>query len=242
MRDARPRSCSRIFGILAASLALACAAPAPPPPSPGTATAWGFVRLVPREGVTPLGPGAGSAYEKPGTRGVDLVDYSKPGFVVVYLEGTASPAGSATLRIRDGRRHPVLAPAHAAVGVGGTLRLENTTAVVHSFSMPAAGWLRSLGPGEALELPLSEAGERSLFLLDVPEAEAHLFVAPGRFAVAAPSGHFELRDVTPGRLQLNAWHPRFPARVHPLELGSGDVVRVDLELGVGTLGGAADGG
>jgi hypothetical protein len=232
----------RIVGIVAASALVACVAPVPPAPSPGTATAWGFVRLVPREGVTPRRVGAPSPCEQPGTRSVEFVDYSKPGFVVVYLEGTASPAGTSTLRIRDGRMRPYLDPEHAAVGAGGTLRVENTSGAQHSLSMPGAGVLRSLGPGEALEIALREPGERSLFLLDVPEAEARLFVAPGRFAVAKPSGQWELRDVSPGRLRLSAWHPRFPASVRPLELGSGDVVRVDLELGVGTLGEAADGG
>jgi hypothetical protein len=242
MRDARPHVCVRIAGGVAVAALLACLAPAPPPPAPGTATAWGFVRLVPREGVTPTRAGAGSAYEQPGTRGVRLVDYSKPGFVVVYLEGSAAPGGSATLHIRDGRLRPYLDPEHAALGAGGTLRVENTSSARHSLSLPEAGLLRSVGPGETLEIALAEAGERSLFLLDVPEVEASLFVAPGRFAVAEPGGHFELRDLAPGRLELKAWHPRFPASVRRLELAPGDVVRVDLELGVGTLGGAADGG
>jgi hypothetical protein len=234
--------CLRSAGVAAVSALLACLSPAPPAPAPGTATAWGFVRLVPREGVTPARAGAGSSYEQPGTRGVRLVDYAEPGFVVVYLEGTPAPGGSATLHIRDGRLRPQLDPAHLALGAGGTLRVANASAARHSLSIPGAGLLRSLGPGETLEIALAEAGERSLFLLDVPEAEARLFVAPGRFAVAEPGGHFELRDLTPGRVELKAWHPRFPASARPLELTPGDVVRVDLELGVGTLGGAADGG
>jgi hypothetical protein len=257
MEDAKPYSCARVAVGVAVALLLACASAAPPPPSPGTATAWGFVRLVPREGVTPP-RASGSAYDQPGTRGVRLVDYGKPGFVVVYLEGAAAPdtstalasdtssalasGASATLRIRDGRLRPQLDPEHAALRAGGTLRVENATGARHSLSIPELGLLRSLGPGEALESVLAHAGEHSLFLLDVPEAQASLFVAPGRFAVAEPGGHFELRDLAPGRLRLKAWHPRFPPSERPLELGAGDVVRVDLELGVGTLGGAADGG
>lgn len=241
MGDVGPRIRSAVVGVVTAFALVACVALAPPAPAPGTATAWGFVRLVPHEGVTPTRAGAASPYDQPGTRGVQLVDYSQPGFVVVYLEGTPSPAGTATLRIRDGRMRPVLDPEHVAVGVGGTLRVENVSAAAHSISMPGAEVLRSLEPGEALEIGLPEAGERALFLLDVPEAEAGLFVAPGRFAVARPSGRWELRDVSPGRLQLSAWHPRFPSAVRPLELRSGGVVRVDLELGVGTLGEAVHG-
>ncbi len=223
-----------LSAVLGAALS-ACATGAPPDPPPGSATAWGFVRLVPRAGVTPRAPGAASPYADPALRDVEFVDYSRPGFAVVYLEGTHSPAGTASFHIRDGPLRPYLEPAHAAVGVGGTLQLTNSSARAHLLSLPDAELVRRLEPGEALEIELSEAGEHPVFLLDAPEELGRLFVAPGRFAVASEAGRFELRDLPPGRLRLRAWHPRFPPISRDLELAPGRAVRVDLEMGVGTL-------
>ena len=227
---------------LCGSLLLACAASAPPQPPDGSATAWGYLRLVPREGVEPRAAGAASPYADPSFRDVELVDYSRPGFAVVYLEGTPSPGGRATLRIRDGQLRPYLEPEQAAVGVGGSLRVENASAAPHVLSLPGAERLHRLAPGEAVEIELAAAGELALFLLDVPEALGRLFVAPGRFAVASSAGRFELRDLAPGRFRLGAWHPRFPPTSRDLELEDGRVLRVDLELGVGSRAERGDGG
>jgi hypothetical protein len=227
---------------LGATALLACAAVAPPEPAAGHATAWGFLRLVPREGVTPRAPGAASPYADPALRAVALGDYSRPGFAVVYLEGTPSPEGTATFRIRDGQLRPYLDPEHAAVGLGGTLRVENASAATHVLSLPGADRLRRLEPGEAVEVALAEPGALELFLLDVPEALGRLFVAPGRFAVASQTGRFELRDLAPGRVRLGAWHPRFPPISRDLELAPGGVLRVDLEMGVGSLAESGDAG
>jgi hypothetical protein len=185
--------------------------------------------------VRPRAPGAASPYADPALRDVELVDYTRPGFAVIYLEGTPSPGGTASFQIRDGTLRPRLEPAHAAVGVGGRLRLTNASARAHVLSLPDAELVRRLGPGEALEIELPEAGEHPLFLLDAPEELGGLFVAPGRFAVASEAGRFELRGLPPGRVRLRAWHPRFPPIARELELASGRAVRVDLELGVGTL-------
>src|SRR5262245_47252933 len=155
------------LGVLAAALA-ACTTSAPPDPAPGRATAWGFVHLVPRAGVTPRAPGPTSPYAKPGLRDVEFVDYSRPGFAVVYLEGTPSPGGAASFQIRDGALRPYLEPAHAAVGAGGTLRVTNASARAHVLSLPEMDVVRRLEPGEAIEVELARGGEQPLFLLDVP--------------------------------------------------------------------------
>ena len=228
-------------GLLTVAL-LGCAAAPPPDPPSGSATAWGFVRLVPREGVTPRAPGAASPYADLALRDVEFVDYSRPGFAVVYLEGTPSPGGLATLRIRDGQLHPYLDPEHTAVGVGGTLRVENASASAHVLSLPDVDQVRRVEPGEAFEIELGLAGAHALFLLDVPEEKGQIFVAPGRFAVAAANGRFELRDLPPGRLRVGAWHPRFPPTARDLELVPGRALRVDLELGVGSIAEHGDDG
>ena len=231
----RPRRarCAIAWAVLGAFSA--CATGAPPDPPPGSATAWGFVRLVPRQGVTPHAPGSASPYADPALRDVEFVDYSRPGFAVVYLEGTPSPGGTASFSIRDGALRPYLEPSHAAVGAGGRLRIANASARAHVLSLPESDLVRRLDPGEAVEIALAEAGEQPLFLLDAPEELGRLFVAPGRYTVASETGRFELRELPPGRLILRAGHPRFPPISRELELAAGRAERVDLELGVGTL-------
>jgi hypothetical protein len=242
MGGVSPRVATAVASGLVAVALLACAALAPPDPPSGSATAWGFVRLVPREGVVPGSRGGASPYADPALRDVEFVDYSRPGFAVIYLEATPSPRGLATVRIRDGQIRPYLDPGHAAVGVGGTLRVENASGEAHVLSLPDADRVRRIAPGEAVEVELAEAGAHALFVLDVPEAAAEVFVAPGRFAIASPGGRFELRDLPPGRLRLDVWHPRFPPTSRDLELVSGRALRVDLELGVGSIAEHGDGG
>lgn len=220
----------------------ACAMATPPDPSPGRATVWGAVRLVPREGVTPVRPGGGSPYADPALRDVEFVDYSHAGFTVVYLDRTPSPRGRVLVRIRDGRMRPRLDPEQVAVGVGGTLRVVNESAAPHVLSLPQADRIERLEPGEELEIGLPEAGAQSLFLLDAPRVAARLFVAPGRFVVPSRVGRWELRDVEPGAHRLHAWHPRFPPLELPVELTPGRALRLDLELGVDALAGPTHGG
>src|SRR5262245_10432670 len=186
-----------LWAALGAAFA-ACAAGAPPEPPAGSATAWGFLRLVPRDGVAPRAPGASSPYADPVLRDVEFVDYTSPGFAVVYLEGTPSPGGAASLEIRDGPLRPYLAPESAAIGVGGSLRVRNAGVDPHVLSLPESDLVRRLAPGEAVEVELSQAGEHSIFLLDLPDAAGRVFVAPGRFAVTSERGRFELREVPPG--------------------------------------------
>jgi hypothetical protein len=211
-------------------LVLGCAA-TPGPPAPGRSTVHGSFRLVPREGVTPGGAG-GSPYASRALRDVEFVDYAHPGFAVVYLDGQAPPAGSAELSIRSTRLQTRLEPATLALGAGGTLRVRNASAEPHVLSVPGAGRVQKLAPGEALELAL-DAGRHAVFLLDVPDGEATVFAAPGPFAVVGDDGRWEIRDVAPGRVHVIAWHARFPGTAHWLELAPDRASALDLEIGVG---------
>jgi hypothetical protein len=223
-----PRGAWLGLGLLAA--VLGCASAPTAAPEPGTGTVWGYLRLVPREGFTPSKPGA-SPYADRRLRDVVFVDYTKPGFAVVYRDG-ASPRGDAQLTIRARGVRTRLDPEQIAVGLGGTLRVENADAVAHVLSAPSIGLIRRLEPGQHAQVELAAAGELSLFLLDVARSEASVFVAPGPFAVIAQDGRFELSGLAPGPQKLFAWHPRFPPVSASLDVAPDTRVRIDLEMGV----------
>lgn len=220
-----------VGGVLLVAAVLACATRAPAPQSPGTGTVQGHLRLVPREGVTPVKPGA-SPYADRRMSDVAFVDYSKPGFAVVYLEAGPSPAGTAELAIRTTGVRTRLDPPHAAVGAGGTIVVRNSSSAAHVLSAPGTGLLRRLEPGQQVEIAAAEAGEQSLFLLDVPRSGSTVFISPGPFAVVGGDGRFELSGLAPGSHQLLAWHPRFPPARVPLQIPADSIVQLDLEMGV----------
>jgi hypothetical protein len=214
----------------------ACAS-APPPPAPGTAQAWGDLRLVPREGVEPSA--GGGSYGDRRLRDVEFVDYTRPGFAVVYVEREPAPAGSLALAIRESRIATEIAPAEAAVGAAGRVRVRNETDVAHVLSYPAAGRIVRVAPGAEASFDLPRSGEQRLFVLDVPSATATLFAAPGPFSVVSPTGRFLLDGLAPGPSRLRVWHPRFPPAERGVELAPDVSLRVDLEIGVGHGGGEA---
>jgi hypothetical protein len=191
------------------------------------------VSLVPAKGVRTYKPAA--SYGDRRLRGVSTVDYTKPGFAVVYLEGAPSPAGVAEIRLETTRYGTRLAARYAAVGVGGEVRLRNATAETCVFSSPAGGDLVVVAPGGVGTVPADRAGALKLYALSLPDVEAEVFVSPGPFAVAAESGRWELRDVPPGRYRLRVWHPRFPGEDRDVEVGAGGAERVGLRLGVAAM-------
>ncbi len=220
------------------ALVLACATQ-PEQPAPGRSTLHGSLRLVPHEGVEPSAPG-GSPYADRSLRDVQFVDYTHPGFAVVYLDGREAPGGTADLTIRASKLRTRLEPSELAVGAGGTLRVRNETQSAHVLSFPAASRVQTLAPGEACEIPLASAGPQSLFLLDVPGSEADVFAAPGPYAVVANDGRWRIRDAAPGRVRVIAWHARFPPTFRWLDLAPDGVAQLDLEVGVGHPAEASD--
>jgi hypothetical protein len=219
---------SRI-GVAVFALVCACATSLPVPDS-GKSGAWGYVHLVPLEGVGQKGSGSGG-YGDRAMRDVELVDYSRPGFAVVYVEGPLVPDAPARFSIRSGVRTR-LEPRRLAVGLGSAIEVTNSSDRTHTLSCPAAGLIRTLAPGETAEIRVAEPGEVRLFLLDVPGAKALAFVAPGPYAVVAKSGRFSLENVAPGHRTLHVWHPRFPPASRTLDLAPDSVARVDIQLGV----------
>lgn len=227
---------ARVVSALAAALlaVVAGCAGGPPPSAPGTGALYGTVSLVPPKGVRTYNSGA--SYGDRRLRGVTSVDYTKPGFVVVYLEGAPSPAGVAEIRLETTRYGTRLASRYAAVGVGGRVLLQNATAEACVFSAPASGDLFVVAAGGEATVPADTAGVMKLYPLSLPDVEAEVFVSPGPYAVAAESGRWELRDVPPGRFRLGAWHPRFPAEARDVEVGADGATRIDLRLGVAAIG------
>jgi hypothetical protein len=219
----------RLLALVSAAILFACASA--PPVAKGRAAAWGYVRLVPREGVAT--GSAGGSYGDREVADAELVDYTKPGFAVVWVEATP-PGGSATrIAIRDGVAGVRFEPAHAALAAGGTITIVNESARPHLLSVPAAGLVRPLATGDSAPIANAAAGEWSLFLLDVPGEEARVFAAPGPFQVVSTSGRFALGDLAPGVAELHAWHPRFPPASRAISLAADTPTRVDLELRVG---------
>lgn len=224
----------RIRLALSCALALACAG-APVPSAPDRSALWGHVRLVPREGVSPGGViGGASPYGDRRYADAELVDYTRPGFAVVYLEGTPLPGAPPThLAVRAGIGGLHLEPRHAALAAGGRIRLENRSDAPHVVTCPRLGLVRRLAVGESVEVPVPGPGSFELFVPGADQAVAHVFAAPGPYAVADGAGRYELVDVEPGTHVLHAWHPRFPPAARSVELLPGRAARVDLELGVG---------
>jgi len=209
---------------------IACAS-VPDAPAPGRSAVVGFLKLVPREGVTPSS--GGGSYGDRRLRDVRLVDYSSPGFSVVYVEAEAPPSADQRLEIRSTRLGTVVEPETAAVGAAGTLHVVNESDAAHLVSYPAGGRVERLEPGASLDIPVARAGEQGLFLLDAPKASVLIFAAPGPFAVTNASGRYHLDDLSPGTARLRAWHPRFPPLARELRLDADVVHEIDLEIGVG---------
>lgn len=219
----------RSIALFCAALQLACASTSPAP-SADRAAVWGYVRLVPRDGVAAITGGA-QAYGDREVADAVLVDYSKPGFAVVYADGPPPPAAGARLAIRDGVTSAVFEPANAALGAGAAITVVNESGTPHVLSCPNARLVRRLAPGDSVEIATDRPGEWPLFLLDAG-TDAHVFAAPGPFQVVSSAGRFALADLPPGPLRLHAWHPRFPSGAVAAELAGGVSQRLDIELRV----------
>ena len=205
----------------------------PPPPAPGTGTLWGYVHLVPRAGVTP-GKRDYDSYADRRLRDVTFVDYSRPGFAVVYLDGPPA-GGTERVTITHALLRPSFAPQYGAVGTGGTVVVRNSDWLPHTVSCPTAKLLRRLAPGEEVAIVAGSAGPLPLFLLDAPGIEGVVFVAPGPYTVVSREGRWELRDLTPGPQEVRAWHPRLPGSSREIEIAPGVSRQVDVAIGVGNL-------
>lgn len=201
-----------------------------PDAAPGKGTIEGRLRLVPHAGVTPVH--AQGPYGSLRFRDVKFVDYDRPGFAVVYLEGRPAPGGRARLAVRSSTAGPRFDPPQASVGASGSFTLSNESDRPHAISCPSMNLLRRLDPGATEEIAKPAAGAHACYLLDAPETKSILFVSPGPFAVVSGLGDWSLRDLEPGRATVVAWHPRFPPSARSIEVKPDAIQRIDLDLGV----------
>ncbi len=225
---------ARVVGIaVGIALAAGCAS-APSAPAPGRAGVAGSVRLVPHAAAP--ADAAPDAYADRRLRDVRLVDYSAPGFTVVYVDGASAPGGDAELAVEDGLAGPRLAPRLAALGAGGTLRIANRAGRAVVLSAPAIGRVARLADGSSAAIRVDRAGPIEIHLLGSDES-ATVFAAPGPWTRADASGRFALSDLPPGPATLRAWHPRLPPAALEIELRADAVADAALEIGVGRDGG-----
>jgi hypothetical protein len=160
------------------------------------------------------------------------VDASNPGFAVVWVEAPPPRGSAAQVAIRDVVTGVRFEPVHAALAAGGTITIVNESSRPHLLSVPAAGLVRPLASGDSVPIANAAAGAWSLFLLDLPGAEARVFAAPGPFQVVSTSGRYALGDLAPGAARVHVWHPRFAPASRAVSLAADAPTRVDLELGV----------
>lgn len=186
------------------ALAVACAGDARTPSLSGT------LRLVPHEAVATLPP-ASQSYGDRRYREAAPVDYSRPGFAVVYLADGPPPSDTASLELRDSGRGPHLAPTLSVAGLKGKIRISNTSAEARVVASPEANWLERIPAGGMAEFHPRRSGAHTIMLLGATGPPASIFVAPGPFSVVSPRGHWQLFDVSPGTRSLQTWHSRFPS-------------------------------
>lgn len=221
----------RVLATTAGLLLLGCASA--PALRPGEAGLWGTVQLVPHEGA-PQGSGA---YGDRRLRDVERFDYSRPGFVVVFLRGEAA-RDEARLEIVDEPMGARITPRHAAVGAAGVVVVENRSGDPHTVSCPRAGVVTRLEPGASARIQSpGGGGELAVHLLESDREPARVFAVPGPYDVVDSAGHFEIRSLEPGAVTLETWHPRLPPVRRELLLEAGRATRVDLSIGVGLDGG-----
>jgi len=217
-------------GIALALLAVGCRGF--PRPAPRSGTLWGYATLERREGVKPTHK-HDPVYKDPRFANVETVDYGKPGFMLVYLEGPPSPAGTTVFAIGDAREG--FDRKSDVVGVGGEIVLTNVGSRRRVVSCPDAGLLEAIEPSHELRIAASKVGAWEVSLVDSPVDSTLVFVSPGPFTIVSESGLWALRDVSPARGTIHVWHPRLPGTSRPVEVLEGVVTRADLVVSVDNL-------
>jgi hypothetical protein len=205
-----------------------------PTPEHGSTVVWGYVRLVPKAGTDAQGGGYGDRR----LAAVERVDYSRPRYAVVFAAEEVGPTKRAVeLVIREIGPTSRLEPAFASTTPETGLAIRNQTAVERIVSIPEAGRLHRLEPGDSVLITGLEPGEASVHLLGMADPDAseptRVWVSKGITVEVEKSGRYVLRGLPPGLHRLRAWHPRLPpSPEHEVVLRPDEARRLDIEIGL----------
>lgn len=148
------------------------------------------------------------------------------GPMVVYLEGIdapiASKAAPRTLEIKQ--KNASFSPGFLAIAAGERVVMPNDDVIFHnvfSYSTPNDFDLGLYPQGESREKTFLYPGVVRIYCSIHESMNATIFVAPSSlFALASPSGAFEIRDVPPGSYRLRTWNRRLPPASQLVEVGA----------------------
>jgi plastocyanin len=168
---------------------------------------------------------------------VDGVELADVGPVVVYLEpidGRAVPAPSAR-RPRIHQKDASFSPGFLVIARGQSVDMPNDDAIYHnvfSYSKPNDFDLGLYPSGESRTVTFAHAGVVRTYCSIHESMSGTIFVAPTPwFAVARPSGAFEIRDVPAGSFRLRTWCERLPALERSVAIESGRATEIEVAIG-----------
>ena len=147
--------------------------------------------------------------------------------VVVYLEGKG-PASPVTATIEQADR--TFQPDLVVVPAGSTVSFPNMDAIFHnvfSLSKPKSFDLGNYPKGQTRMVTFPNEGIVYVYCHLHTNMAASIMVTPNRWAARSDGqGHFEMKDVPPGKYTAVAWHKTagsFRQNIVVTEQGSPDV-------------------
>jgi plastocyanin len=221
----------------AATLMMVCA-------SGWAGTIVGNVRAEGKAGVdnnAMSGPYASRKYKF-----VERVDYSVMRDFVVYIEGSAGPAGLPSTNVvavetkKVAQQGAVFLPHVLPVTVGTTIEWPNDDDIYHNvFSMSDAkrfdlGLYKGNPPNK--RVTFDKPGRADVFCSIHENMHCIILVLENPyFATTDEDGHYRISDVPPGTYKLKAWHERLPADEREITVPTNGDVKVDFVLGIKNL-------
>jgi plastocyanin len=155
------------------------------------------------------------------------------GTAVVWLEGAAG-GRPAPMQAEISTAEKAFSPHVLVLPVGSTVAFPNHDPFNHnvfSLSEEQPFDLGLYGRGEARSIRLERAGIIRVYCNVHAQMSALLVVRDGPYFVQpSGDGSFLLPAVPPGHYILHAWHERAPALTRPLDVPSGGLAAVALEL------------
>jgi plastocyanin len=161
------------------------------------------------------------------------------GPVVAYLDAPqesaplafAVPSAVPEMRQADARFDPPF----LVVTAGQRVSLPNQDPIYHnvfSYSKPNAFDLGLYGKGETRIVTLRHAGVVRTYCSIHESMSGTILVTPSPwYAVAAPSGRFEIRGVPAGSYRLRVWNARLPLATRSVRVQAGGAAELKVSIG-----------